>query len=90
MILVTNLQLGLKDQILISYDELSGAQKSIARIDLENLPGAICGFYYGYDGKEVYVKGPKELARKVADEARQIASALYADREPLNIMIEEK
>lgn len=88
MILVTELQLGLKDQTLIAIDEL-GNYKSIARVEIDNLPGAICGFYYGYGGIAAHIKGPIEMARKVAEEARQVASVLYADREPMNIIIKE-
>ena len=88
MILVSELQLGLKDQTLISIDEL-GNYKSIARVEMDNLPGAICGFYYGYGGTAVHIKGPIEVARKVAEETKQVASALYADREPINIIVKE-
>ena len=88
MILVSELQLGLKEQTLISVDELCN-YKSVARMDLDNLPGAICGFYYGYNGSKVILKGPKQLARKVADDTKDVALALYADRNPINIVIEE-
>lgn len=89
MILVSELQLGLKDQTLISIDEF-GNYKSIARVDLNNLPGTICGFYYGYGGTEVHLKGPKQMAEKVANEAKEVALALYGNNvKPMNIIIEE-
>ena len=87
MILISELQLGLKDQTLISVDEL-GNYKSVARVELNNLPDTICGFYYGYGVHKVVLRGPAQLVDKVTDDTKHVASVLYADREPINIVKE--
>lgn len=86
MILSTVIELGVKEQTLYSIDD-KGNIKSVARIELDNLPDAICGFYYGYDGHEVHILGPEQMCTKVAEEVKEISSTLYADKEPIRIII---
>lgn len=87
--LVCNLQLGLRNQTVVALDE-QGQNRAMLHVEIERLPETICGYYYGYNEDEVYLNGPHIMCHKVADDIKDYASTLYADKEPIKVIVVER
>ena len=85
MKLITNIQIGLKDQTIFKIDE-NGNVSKIAQVELQNLGDALCGLYTA-NIDEAIIRGPKEMALKVESEARENRLALFG-KDNMNITIE--
>ena len=86
MTLITELQLGMKEQTIYVVDD-QGNNKTEIRTELQSIPDTICGFYYTYNGEEVQLHGPRALCEEVEDSIKSIASSLYANNRPMKIVI---
>lgn len=86
MILITELQLGMKEQTIYAVDD-QGNNQSTIKTELQSIPDTICGFYYAYNGEEVKLYGPRALCEEVEDSIKSIASSLYANNRPIKITI---
>lgn len=87
MIILTNIQFGMKDQTIFVVNDQTDQIKTIARVEIETLPEALCGFYYNNDGHIMQIKGPKDYCNRIVEKTKEKALELYGDRTPINFVI---
>lgn len=86
MKVVSDIQLGMKEQNVYIVDDFGNVQKT-ATVELQNLGETLCGLYMNRQAKEIVIRGPKDLAMDVEMQARKAQYSLYG-RDDLNIHIE--
>ena len=88
MKLVTNIQLGLKDQTIYQISE-DGNLSRIAQVELKDLGDTLCGLYSTNNADEAIIRGPKDMALKVESQARKCYFTLFS-KDDINITIYEE
>lgn len=88
MKLITNIQLGLKDQIVYKISNDGNEISKIAQVELQNLGEVLCGLY-SKDINEVIIQGPYKMALKVESSARENRLALFG-KDDMNITINKE
>lgn len=86
MIILTNIQMGLKEQTIFVINDRTDQIKTMARVEIENLPEALCSFYYMNDGHTMQIRGPKDYCAKIIERTKEKALELYGDRRPINFI----
>lgn len=87
MIIYIKLQLGIKDQVIRVIDEKTDQVKTILKTEMENIPETLSSFYYNFNCNEVTIAGPKHFCTRIAERSKEKALELYADKEPMNIIL---
>jgi hypothetical protein len=87
--LVCGLQLGLRNQTVLILNE-RGDNVGMFHTEIEKLPETICGYYYNHGEDEIYLNGPSIMCHKVADDIKDVSLALYADKEPIKVIVVER
>lgn len=86
MIILSNLQFGLKEQTIFVFNESADSIRTVAKVDMENVPETLCSFYYSTDAELIQLKGPKEFCEKIAERTKEKALELYEGRKPIKFI----
>ncbi len=95
MIIVTDLQLGARDQTVYKIDKMTNEllngsypvskAEVLGRFPVNEVGEALCNFYFGLDVEKIVISGPEAIGRAVEEDIYETAKRSYRNQ---NIKVE--